>query len=47
MSYDTGGAAKLYNYFVQPLLSNRDAQIESTALKAYTSAIEMWYVIVA
>ena len=44
LMYDTAGAAKLYNYFLRPLLANRDSQIETTAEKVYTSAVEMWYV---
>eukprot|EP00750_Incisomonas_marina_P020305 INCI3938.1.p1 GENE.INCI3938.1~~INCI3938.1.p1 ORF type:complete len:147 (-),score=21.30 INCI3938.1:49-489(-) len=43
LMYDTAGAAKLYNYFLRPLLANRDSQIETTAEKVYTSAVEMWY----
>ena len=43
MTYDTAGGAKLYNYFLQPILHNRDPQVEIVAQRLYQNLVELWY----
>ena len=44
MVYDTGGAEKLYNFFVQPLFANNEELIEMAAAKTYGAVTDLWYV---
>lgn len=45
MSYDVGGATRLYDYFVQPLLRSREDQIEIVASRIYSNALQLWLVL--
>ena len=46
MAYDTGGAEKLYNFFIQPLFANNEELIEMAASKTYGAVTDLWFVFI-